>query len=162
MALYIGNDKISFKIGTLTNVSEERIISQISAAVAQAIEKVEEIEETAVVREQIHFYSEGEWDRLTNSDTNFQDVPDGIIYIYEGNGGGASGGGSEYDSANSEVVLHGGVELDPETGILTLPDSYSIIDGCLVDSGSTSDGSTPSEFNPLVPVSLMEDGMESE
>lgn len=125
MGMYLGNSKISFNIGTLSQVSEDRIVSQMSAAIAQVVEKVND----EVLP--FHFYSEDEWDTLTNSDTNYNAIPSGMIYIYEESTGGEE---SEFDDVSSIIQLPSDSIYDTESGILTLGTSFALSNDILIEN----------------------------
>ena len=91
----------------------------MSAAIAQVVEKVND----EVLP--FHFYSEDEWDSLTRSDTYYDNVPSGMIYIYEeSEDTGGGGGSSEFDELSAVIDLPSDSAYDEETGVLTLGRSF--------------------------------------
>lgn len=69
--------------------------------------------------------SEEEWAVLTNNDTDYSRVVEGVKYfIYESESPGGGGGTSERAS------------YDEETGLLTVPGLYNVDDSTLVVGGS--------------------------
>ena len=73
------------------------------------------------------FYSESEWENLTNGDTDYSEVPDGMIYIYEEEEGPT--GGSTYDPVTGVLTLDG--QYDSTTGTLRVNGTYDNSNGTL-------------------------------
>lgn len=126
MGMYLGNSKISFSIGTLSQVSEDRIVSQMSAAIAQVVDKVNE----EVLP--FHFYSEDEWDIITNSDTNYSAIPSGMIYIYEESI--SNNEEAEFNKTSSIIQLPADSLYDIDSSILTLGTSFTLSNDILIEN----------------------------